>query len=162
MAVRARVTLSPEGGQSRDIGKIDVLNLGHGDVLRMVTPSGGGFGDPFTRDAAAVVAEVVEGLLDPVAARTQYGVAVEGGVLDEAATATLRAAPRRAGEMFALGPVRLEQDRIWPPAARAALAQAAIAAPDGVRPHRLAALRTELAALDRPVTVDDVALAAAE
>ncbi len=51
------------GTQEREIGRIDVLELERGDVLRMITPSGGGYGDPFTRDPARVLEEVLDGLL---------------------------------------------------------------------------------------------------
>jgi N-methylhydantoinase B len=157
----ARVVLNPEGPAPRDIGKIDVLRLAHGDVLRMITPSGGGFGDPFSRDPDAVLAEVMDGLLEPDAARRDYGVVVIGREIDRAATAALREKTRAPSpDVFSLGPVRLELERTWPEPVRAALATAAMQAPDGVRAHVLAALRAELAALGRPLTREDVAGAA--
>jgi N-methylhydantoinase B len=65
-----------------------------GDIFRLETPGGGGFGDPLEREAERVAADVREGYVSPEAARDQYGVVVrsEGGVwaLDEAATRARR------------------------------------------------------------------------
>jgi N-methylhydantoinase B len=65
-----------------------------GDIFRLETPGGGGFGDPLEREAERVLADVREGYVSPEAARDQYGVVVlgEGGrwTLDEAATEALR------------------------------------------------------------------------
>ena len=154
----ATATLNPAGPSPRDLGKIDVLELGRGDLLDMVTPSGGGFGDPFLRDPALVAEEVADGLLTADQARTRYGVALHGPAVDQAATAALRAAPRPPPEAFSLGPVRLAIEAAWPAAARAALATATQPAPAGVRSHVLAHLR---AAMPLPATPAAVAAAAA-
>ena len=42
-------TLNPGSDRERDIGKIDILDLTAGDVLRIGTQGGGGFGDPLKR-----------------------------------------------------------------------------------------------------------------
>ncbi len=67
-----------------------------GDVLRLLAPCGGGYGDPFERDPAAVGRDVEDGLVTPADARERYGVALVEGQVDAAATAALRAAPRAA------------------------------------------------------------------
>ena len=146
-------TLNPGTPAARDIGKIDVLELKQGDVLSMITPSGGGFGDPFTRDPAAIAEEIADGMLTPPQARARYGL---GADADE--TARLRAQPRPAPTDFTLSPARLALEEVWPEDASAALAQAMLALPAGLRPFRLAALRTELAAQGK-VTVEAVAKA---
>jgi N-methylhydantoinase B len=48
--------------------------LANGDVLRVITPGGGGFGDPSQRDPAAVKRDLIEGKISPTAARDIYGV----------------------------------------------------------------------------------------
>ena len=144
----------------RDIGKIDVLHLGQGEVLEMVTPSGGGFGDPFLRDPGAVLAEVTDGLLDAPQARAQYGVVVAGGSIDAGATALARSQPRPAPAAFTFGPARVAVEAKWPTDASVALGKAALRAPAGLRPHRLAMLRAELSARPGPVTAADVDAAA--
>lgn len=64
-----------------------------GTVMTMEIPGGGGFGDPATRDPAAVLADVREGYVTLEQARDAYGVVVdtEAWIIDETATARLRA-----------------------------------------------------------------------
>ncbi len=63
-----------------------------GDRLILELPGGGGMGEPVARDPALVARDVRDGLVSVAAARDLYRVAVDGlGVLDEAATARLRA-----------------------------------------------------------------------
>lgn len=114
-------TLNPRTPGERDIGKIDVLELAPGDRLRIGTQGGGGLGDPLTRPPAAVAEDVGNGLVSPAAAREAYGVVVDAaGVVDEAATAELRAqrlAERSAPlPLFDFGPARDAYRARWPAA----------------------------------------------
>jgi N-methylhydantoinase B len=72
------------GAFIRNPGAADETRLGHttsgtplarGDVLRVISPGGGGYGPPAERDPAAVRADVAEGKISAQAARTIYGVA---------------------------------------------------------------------------------------
>ncbi|MFD2239318.1 hydantoinase B/oxoprolinase family protein [Aureimonas populi] len=65
--------------------------LGKGDVLRIVTGGGGGFGHPFDRSVEAVLEDVLGGFVSPERAERDYGVVVSRGEVDEAATAARRA-----------------------------------------------------------------------
>jgi N-methylhydantoinase B len=66
-----------------------------GDRITLRTPGGGGIGDPFTRDPAAVADDVTRGLVSSEAAARDYGVVVDGrGRVDVAATERLRAGAR--------------------------------------------------------------------
>ena len=65
-----------------------------GDRLLAYGPSGGGYGDPFQRDPAAVLDNVLDGLFSPEVAREHYGVVIAGGAVDRAATEALRKAHR--------------------------------------------------------------------
>ena len=63
-----------------------------GDKLMLEMPGGAGFGDPLTRDAAAVALDVRDGLVSSDAAEADYGVVLAGdGSVDAAATEELRA-----------------------------------------------------------------------
>ena len=64
------------------------------EVLVNDTGGGGGWGDPFERDPAAVADDVRNGFVSVEAARRDYGVVVDAATfaVDEAATAELRAA----------------------------------------------------------------------
>ena len=70
--------------------------LKEGDVFRLDTPGGGGFGDPLARDPAQVLADVAQGYVSMEAAERDYGVVIDKTerVVDEAATARRRAATK--------------------------------------------------------------------
>jgi N-methylhydantoinase B len=153
---RGSVVVNPGRPDERDIGKITVLELKHRDVVRIVTPSGGGFGDPLAREPARVLADVRSDLLTVGKAKRDYGVVIRDGALDEAASAAERArlrAGRNRIERFALGPERRASDEIWPPEVRAALAATLLGEEAGARPHLLRAVRDRLKARGRTVDV---------
>ncbi len=68
--------------------------LRQGDIFRLDTPGGGGFGDPFEREPERVLADVREGYVSREAAEQDYGVVgaetQDGLVVDAAATARKR------------------------------------------------------------------------
>ncbi len=70
-----------------------------GDVFRLDTPGGGGYGDPLVRPAERVLADLREGFVSPEAAEREYGVVLcaDGSAVDEAATARRRAILRQGG-----------------------------------------------------------------
>ncbi len=83
------------GGQryvSPHITKDSNLSLRPGDRVRILTPGGGGFGDPLERDAAAVAEDVRYGYIGAATAREVYGVVLVGEPPepDEAATTEVR------------------------------------------------------------------------
>ena len=51
---------------------------------------GGGYGDPLHRDPAAVVVDLREGKVTAEGANVVYGVVIDAGEVDEAATAQRR------------------------------------------------------------------------
>ena len=69
--------------------------LKKGDIIRVITPGAGGYGDPKKRPAEKVLQDVMEKKVSVEAARELYGVAiVQDGVnykIDEQATDSLRA-----------------------------------------------------------------------
>jgi len=77
------------------VSKITDVRIKRGQRVRLETPGGGGFGDPFTRDSARVARDVHFGYVSREAARRDYGVTLrdDGGV-DEPATAALRGKAR--------------------------------------------------------------------
>lgn len=85
-------TLNPEGDAERLDSKF-IRTLKHGDVFSHELPGGGGWGDPMTRDPAAVLEDVRNGFVSVEHARAAYGVAIDvsGWRVDADATAQLRA-----------------------------------------------------------------------
>jgi N-methylhydantoinase B len=72
-----------------------------GDVLRVYTSGGGGWGSPLDRPAERVRRDVLGGFVSPESVRDDYGVALDArGDVDAGATAALRAAMRGPVRMF--------------------------------------------------------------
>jgi N-methylhydantoinase B len=69
-----------------------------GAAIRVETPAGAGYGDPFEREPRRVLADVVAEKVSPEAARRDYGVVIVDGQVDEEATRALRERPRQTGE----------------------------------------------------------------
>jgi N-methylhydantoinase B len=71
--------------------KVTGVRISQGDCVRLETPGGGGWGDPASRDPAAVARDVERGLLTAQAAQRQYHVVIGAdGRVDAGATAELR------------------------------------------------------------------------
>jgi N-methylhydantoinase B len=71
--------------------KLDAVPVGPGDVLIFRTAGAGGWGDPFDRPAELVLRDVLYDHVSEAAARDLYGVVIDGGRVDGAATGDLRA-----------------------------------------------------------------------
>jgi N-methylhydantoinase B len=85
------LTLEDSAGTARPLpAMISNLSLKPGDILRTVSPCGGGYGNAFEREPGLVLKDCLNGLLSLAAAREQYGVSIQGGVVDETDTANLR------------------------------------------------------------------------
>jgi N-methylhydantoinase B len=70
---------------------ISNMPLQPGDILRTVSPCGGGYGDPRKREPTLVLRDVRNGIVSVKAARELYGVCIQGQEIDEAETRSLRA-----------------------------------------------------------------------
>jgi N-methylhydantoinase B len=93
--------LSEEGLPSRDavldlgdattVGPKETASQTHSDIFYVHWPGGGGYGDPLSRDPQRILQDVERGAVSKEAARQRYGVIIDNGALDEAATQTRRA-----------------------------------------------------------------------
>ena len=94
-------TINPDRPDRESLGPIVTRQLRAGDVLRLEQSGGGGYGDPFERDPAAVASDVRDGYVSITAAREAYGVVIDPKVVDVdlAATETLRAAHQPAAAL---------------------------------------------------------------
>jgi len=86
-------------------------------VLEIRSAGGGGRGDPFQREPWRVAADVRRGYVSPESAERDYGVVLRDGVVDEAATAGLRANHPVPTAHFHFGPEREGYETQWNPAA---------------------------------------------
>jgi N-methylhydantoinase B len=89
---RSPVATEELGGESRLLSYSE-FELAQKDVLYYRTFSGGGYGDPLDRDPNLVLADVVNGIVSPAAARECYGVLIDeqGLAVDVPGTQKLRA-----------------------------------------------------------------------
>jgi N-methylhydantoinase B len=86
--------------------------LKKGDMVRIITPGGGGWGSPLDRPAGEVLADVLDGFVSEEAARAAYGVVIVGEEVDTEATERLRAGMPRPAQMFHRGrPYEAAEDR---------------------------------------------------
>jgi N-methylhydantoinase B len=85
-----RAVINAGTAQERVIEPLsDGTRVKRGDILRIETGGGGGYGHPFDRPAEAVMEDVRGGFVSTEAARRHYGVVLDGSV-DAAATTALR------------------------------------------------------------------------
>jgi N-methylhydantoinase B len=102
-----QVTIDPGGPEERDVDALaDAEPIRAGQLIRIRTTGGGGWGDPLVRDPALVVRDVVWRKVSPEAALADYGVVLTGSLDDDSlgydaeATAAQRAGRPAAGEAF--------------------------------------------------------------
>lgn len=108
-AEKARVVVNLGTSKERELGKLDIFYPNPGDIVTIMTPGGGGYGNPLDRPATDVHRDVIVGHISLEAARRDYGVVIDADGLDEAASEALRAKLRRkrgAPPDFDFGPER--------------------------------------------------------
>ena len=88
-----QVTIDPGGPNERVMdGLVDAEPVRAGEVIRIRTTGGGGWGDPLERPVAEVEWDVRDGKVSPAGALDDYGVVLDGaGQTDLAATEAYRA-----------------------------------------------------------------------
>ena len=86
-----RVLLNEGGNRERELGRLDVLPVQAGDVLTVLMPGGGGYGDPLCRDPDAVLQDLRDGFVSSASAGADYGVILTAGGIDIDATRARRA-----------------------------------------------------------------------
>ena len=63
---------------TRSVGKFTNIPLRRGDVVRLTTSGGGGFGDPRRRDRSRLAEDIADGFVSSERAREHYGISTEG------------------------------------------------------------------------------------
>lgn len=103
MGGTGRCIVNPGRPDERILAPIaDGTVLQRGDVFRMETGGGGGWGHPFDREPERVRADVLGGFVSPASARDDYGVVLSGPThtVDLHATRKLRDKRRPNTELF--------------------------------------------------------------
>jgi len=73
-----RVIVNPDTADAYEIKPMSDGNpLKKGDLLRIVTPGGGGWGNPLQRPAEQVLDDVLDGFVSPAQAAADYGVVLD-------------------------------------------------------------------------------------
>ena len=81
-------------------GLVDDHSVQAGDLIRIRTTGGGGWGSPYDRDPRAVAQDVRDGKVSIAGALGDYGVVLDGDRIDERSTAQLRANLRPTTDRF--------------------------------------------------------------
>jgi N-methylhydantoinase B len=66
-----------EDGSSKVFGKTARYKLRRGEVARLITGTGGGYGDPYARSEEEIAQDVRDGYITPTMAERDYGVVVD-------------------------------------------------------------------------------------
>ncbi|MDI9348328.1 MAG: hydantoinase B/oxoprolinase family protein [Methylacidiphilales bacterium] len=85
----AKILVRKNGKKEYLPAKCDEVVVKEGDCLHFNTWGGGGWGDPYQRDASLVLSDVMKGLVT-IKGALRYGVVIKGKALDLKATAALR------------------------------------------------------------------------
>ena len=88
------MTIDPGGPHERDVDALtDAEPVRAGEVIRIRTTGGGGWGDPLTRPLEEVARDLAWGKVSPDGARRDYGVVLgPDGEIDATGSQQLRAA----------------------------------------------------------------------
>lgn len=144
-------------GTDREVNlrNTDILSMGPGDILHVACGGAGGWGDPFERDPAAVLLDHRRGWVSADRARGAYGVVLDDGAVDEAATAVLRLGARDKGGFYDLGTAREAFEAVWTDANYDALTDCLASLPVHWRFYTKHRIFAAIDAMDTPATNGD-------
>jgi N-methylhydantoinase B len=111
-----KILLNPGTPEERDIHQVgDGVQLKRGDLLRLVTCGGGGWGDPLSRDPLLVQQDVARGFISAQGALEDYGVVLDplSSEIDKAATEECRRHTPQLRPMFDRGPSFAQGESEW-------------------------------------------------
>jgi N-methylhydantoinase B len=111
-----RIVLNPGTADEREIQPVgDGVQLKRGDLLRLETCGGGGWGDPYSRDPVLVQQDVARGFVSLQGALEDYGVVLEPLPLeiDKAATEERRKDRPHSLPLFDRGPGFPQAEAEW-------------------------------------------------
>nr|WGD98005.1 hypothetical protein P5627_01195 [Bacillus safensis] len=128
----------------------------------MVSPSGGGWGNPFARKKEKVLQEVEAGLLSEERALQQYGVKVyldqNEWKIDEVQTSRVREKvdDSVSADMWDFGEQRAAYEKVWTDEASSELAVQLRSYPANERTHYKHAVHQHFSHRNEPLTKEDI------
>jgi N-methylhydantoinase B len=111
-----KILLNPGTSEEREIPQVgDGVQLKGGDLLRLMTCGGGGWGDPLSRDPLLVQQDVTRGFVSVHRALEDYGVALDPLSLEIDKTATEECRKQRSHPLplFDRGPSFAQGEAEW-------------------------------------------------
>jgi N-methylhydantoinase B len=111
-----KILLNPGTPQEREIPPTsDGVRLKRGDLLRLMTCGGGGWGDPFSREPLLVQQDVAHGFVSLQGALEDYGVVLDPVRFEIEKVATEKRRKQRANSLrlFDRGPKFAEAEAAW-------------------------------------------------
>lgn len=155
------VKLTKPNGETQNQPKIDVMRLEKGDIVQLVSPSGGGWGNPFARTKEKVLHEVEAGLLSEERALQQYGVKVyrdhNEWKIDDEQTSRLREKMNDADAVaWDFGKQRAAYEKVWTDEASSELAVQLRSYPANERTHYKHAVHSHFSHRQEPLTKMDI------
>ncbi len=109
----SRFIRNPGRDDEISLGNTDIVHCNPGDVIRVVGPGAGGYGDPFERPVESVVEDVRRCAVSAESARRDYGVVLSNGVVDREATVTLRASRPSRTDPVTYATERIAFEAVW-------------------------------------------------
>ena len=101
-----RVIINPGGDEEREVKPLsDGTTVHRGDLIRIITPGGGGWGCPLDRHPNEVLDDFLDGYISAESAERQYGVVftIDQLQVNWQETKKLRSSRARPKEMFHRG-----------------------------------------------------------
>ena len=108
--------LNPNTNEERNLGNLDFIKIGPGDVIHVASGGAGGWGNPQERAIEAVCQDVKRGFVSEKSALDDYGVVIFKGNCDLEATSKQRSklmTDVSDNNFFDYGAGRVEYEKIW-------------------------------------------------
>lgn len=109
----SRFERNPGTEHALSLGNTDIMRCDPGDIIRVIGPGAGGYGDPFTRNPELVAMDVRCGFVSLAAARDAYGVSIKDNEVDPIETSRLRETTREPFFPFDVGQERRAFEAVW-------------------------------------------------
>tara|TARA_A100001015_G_scaffold74576_1_gene82733 strand:- start:7071 stop:8321 length:1251 start_codon:yes stop_codon:yes gene_type:complete len=113
---RARVVVNLGLPNEKELGKLDIYNAEPGDIVTIMTPGGGGFGDPLKRPEEKVLEDVLFGYVSEKSALEDYGVVIQDGNIQKSRTREMREKKRclkSENQTYNFGPERDAWEQVF-------------------------------------------------